>query len=177
MTSADAMEFLCYHRDRPGSTPLRAAMVEEHWSYMDRYDAALIARGPTFLEDGTLTGSLHVVDVPDAAAARAFAFDEPCYQAGAYRDVLVRRTRWSRHGDPGDARCLVLAFTPRPEPWTGRLPGLPADLLGSGPLLSDDGTRLLGVAALARDTGDLGPLDGFTAVEVHRWERGGRRSG
>jgi hypothetical protein len=31
------MEFFCYHRDRPGSTPLRGRMVEEHWAYMDRF--------------------------------------------------------------------------------------------------------------------------------------------
>lgn len=30
---------------------------------------------------------------PDPAAARTFAFDEPSYQAGTYRDVLRRRWR------------------------------------------------------------------------------------
>ena len=38
-------------------------------------------------------GSVHIVDLPDPAAARAFAFDEPNYQGGAYRDVMVRRWR------------------------------------------------------------------------------------
>jgi uncharacterized protein YciI len=166
------VEFLCYHRDREGSTPLRAAMVEEHWSYMDRFD--LIARGPTYLDDETLTGSVHVVDVPDATAARAFAFDEPCYQAGAYRDVLIRRTAWTRHRDPSGEGHLVIGFTPRPEPYAG-LPALRDDLIGSGPLLSDDGTMLLGVAALAPDPDDVLPRDRFVGVEVHRWEPGGRR--
>ncbi len=85
------MDFLCYHRDRAGSTELRSQMVEEHWSYMDQFDRAMTARGPTFTADGTLTGSVHIVDLPDATAARAFAFDEPGYQAGTYRDVLLRR--------------------------------------------------------------------------------------
>ena len=77
------MEFFCYHRDRVGSLPLREALTEEHWSYMDRFEKELIARGPAF--DGeTLLGSVHIVDLPDSAAARAFAFDEPCYQAGAF---------------------------------------------------------------------------------------------
>jgi hypothetical protein len=31
------------------------------------------------------TGSVHILDLPDPAAARAFAFNEPNYQAGAYR--------------------------------------------------------------------------------------------
>jgi uncharacterized protein YciI len=109
------MEFFCYHSDRPGSTPLRAAMVEEHWTYMDRFETAFIARGPTFAEDDTLSGSVHIVDLPDAAAARAFALDEPCWQAGAYRDVLLRRrqsplghTMWDVPLD-GDAAALPRA--------------------------------------------------------------------
>ncbi|WP_395695980.1 YciI family protein [Nocardioides sp.] len=168
------MEFLCYHRDRPGSTPLRAEMVEDHWSYMDRYGAALVARGPTFLDDGTLTGSLHVVDLADPAAARAFAFDEPCYQAGAYRDVLVRRTQWQRPTGTGTAGVLALGFAD-PTPYAA-LPAPRADLLGFGPLLSDDGTRLLGAAVLApSDAAARECLTGFPAVEVHRWEQGGRR--
>jgi uncharacterized protein len=61
---------------------------------MDRYAAEMIARGPTLASDGdTPTGSVHIVDLPDPAAPRAFAFDEPKYQAGVYRDVLLRRWR------------------------------------------------------------------------------------
>jgi hypothetical protein len=45
-------------------------------------------------DDGeTPTGSVHIVDLLDAAAARMFDFDEPNYRAGAYRDVQLRR--WS----------------------------------------------------------------------------------
>jgi len=50
----------------------------------------MIARGPTLASDGgTPTGSVHIVDLPHSAAARAFAFDEPGYQAGVYRDGLA----------------------------------------------------------------------------------------
>lgn len=54
------IEFFCYHRDRPGSAALREKLVEEHWSYMDRYAAQLIARGPT-LDGDTATGSVHII--------------------------------------------------------------------------------------------------------------------
>ncbi|MFD3375099.1 MULTISPECIES: YciI family protein [unclassified Streptomyces] len=117
------MEFFCYHRDRPGSLPLRERLGEEHWSYMDGYAAQLIARGPTFADDGeTPTGSVHIVGLPDPAAARAFAFDEPTYQAGAYRDVLLRRwrnllgrTMWEFPGGrTGGDRYLVLGLGPDP---------------------------------------------------------------
>ena len=48
------MEFLCYHRDRIGSMPLRIELVEQHWSYVDQFSDVMIARGPTFPADGTL---------------------------------------------------------------------------------------------------------------------------
>jgi uncharacterized protein YciI len=105
------MDSICYHRDRMGSTELRRQMVEEHWSYMDRFDRAMTARGPTFTDDGTLTGSVHIVDLPDANAARAFAVEEPGYQAGAYRDVLMRR--WATFsGEPcGTSREIAMVTT------------------------------------------------------------------
>jgi uncharacterized protein YciI len=87
------MEFFCYHRDRQGSMDLRRGMLERHWGYMDHFADRMVARGPTFADVGTLTGSVHIVDLPDVTAARAFAFDEPGYQAGVYRDVMLRRWR------------------------------------------------------------------------------------
>jgi len=64
------MEFFCYHQDRPDSVALRNELVEEHWSYMDRYATEMIARGPTLSGDGdTATGSVHILDLPDPAAA------------------------------------------------------------------------------------------------------------
>lgn len=113
------MEFFCYHRDRSGSVALRSELLEEHWSYMDRYAKEMIARGPTLASDGDMpTGSVHIVDLPDPAAARAFAFDEPGYQAGVYRDVLLRRwrnmlgrTMWDFPGGrTGGNRYLVLGL-------------------------------------------------------------------
>ena len=164
--------YFCYHRDRDGSTPLRDALVDEHWSYMDRFE--LVARGPTLLADDSPTGSVHVVDVADAAAARAFAFEEPCYQAGAYRDVLVRRTRWELPGGTATAGFLAIGFA-ESTPYAG-MPVPRADLVGFGPLLSDDGTLLVGAAVLApTESAAREALAGCTAVEVHRWERGGRR--
>ena len=94
MAETAGVEFFCYHRDRPGSMALREELLEEHWSCMDRYQAEMIARGPALAGDGgTAAGSVHILGLPGPAAARAFAFDEPGYQAGAYRDVLLRRWR------------------------------------------------------------------------------------
>ncbi|WP_344956570.1 YciI family protein [Actinomadura miaoliensis] len=181
------MEFFCYHRDRPGSMALRHELLEAHWAYMDRFDKEMIARGPTFGGDGdTLTGSVHIVDLPDPAAARAFAFDEPCYQAGAYRDVLLRRwrnmlgrTMWDFPGGrTGGDRYLVLGLGSGEAADLAVPPG--DDLIAYGPLLSDDGTAWLGTAALVRAPDPetaravLTP-DRYADIEIHAWEFGGRR--
>ena len=180
------MEFFCFHRDRPGSAALRDELLEEHWSYMDGYARELIARGPTFTDDDTPTGSVHIVDLPDPAAARAFAFDEPNYQAGVYRDVLLRRWRnmlgrsmWEFPGGRnGGSRYLVLGL----GAGTAGDP-VPADreaLIAYGPLLSDDGAAWLGTAALVRTPNPAAARAVLTPgryaeIEVHNWEFGGRR--
>ncbi|MEU0055964.1 YciI family protein [Streptomyces sp. NPDC006334] len=183
------MEFLCYHRDRPGSLPLRDELLEAHWSYMDRYAKEMIARGPTLADDGdTPTGSVHIVDLPDAAAARAFAFDEPNYQAGVYRDVLLRRwrnllgrTMWDFPGGrSGGDRFLVLGLGAG-DAVDLAVPVGQDELIAYGPLLSDDGAAWLGTAALVRapDPGTARAVltpDRYADVEVHHWQFGGRPS-
>ncbi|MGR4849628.1 YciI family protein [Streptomyces sp. LARHCF252] len=184
------MEFFCYHRDRTGSLPLRRELGEAHWAYMDQYEAELIARGPTFAADGeTPTGSVHIVDLPDSAAARAFAFDEPNYQAGAYRDVLLRRwrnllgrTMWEFPGGrTGGNRYLVIGLGPGPATDLELPPAAARDeLIAYGPLLSDDGAVWVGTAALVRASdGEAarGVLsqERYADIEVHAWEFGGRR--
>ncbi|WP_326697643.1 YciI family protein [Streptomyces sp. NBC_01754] len=183
------MEFLCYHRDRPDSLPLRDELTEEHWSYMDRYAKEMIARGPTLADDGdTPTGSVHILDLPDPAAARAFAFDEPNYQAGAYRDVLLRRwrntlgrTMWDFPGGrSGGNRYLVLGLGSGQAADLDVPPGRDG-LIAYGPLLSDDGGTWLGTAALVRSPDPAAARGVLTAgryadVEVHNWQFGGRPS-
>jgi uncharacterized protein YciI len=189
MVQTAGVEFFCYHRDRPDSMTLRAKLREQHWSYMDQYQAELIARGPTLTDDGEgATGSVHILDLPDPAAARAFAFDEPGYQAGVYRDVMLRRwrnllgrTMWDFPGGrEGGHRYLVLGLGTG-EPADLDVPAEPDELIAYGPLLSDDGTAWLGTAALvrapdaARARAVLTP-DRYADVEVHPWQFGGRPS-
>ncbi|WP_371552037.1 YciI family protein [Streptomyces sp. NBC_00554] len=181
------MEFFCYHRDRPDSGKLRDELLEDHWSYMDGYAAEMIARGPTLTDDGeTATGSVHILDLPDPATARAFAFDEPNYQAGAYRDVLLRRwrnllgrTMWDFPGGrTGGNRYLVLGLGSG-EAVDLVVPRDRDELIAYGPLLSDDGATWLGTAVLLRapdpDTARaVLTQDEYADVEVHNWYFGGR---
>ena len=181
------MEFFCYHRDRSGSGNLRDELYEEHLSYMDGFATQMIARGPTLTADGeTATGSVHVLDLPDPVAARAFAFEEPGYQAGVYRDVLLRRwrnelgrTMWDFPGGrEGGHRYLVLGLGSG-EGADLAPPPARDELVAYGPLLSDDGTRWLGTAALLRAPDpdaarSVLTTGAYAEVEVHPWQFGGR---
>jgi hypothetical protein len=48
---------------------------------MDRFADVMIARGATLTPDRTIhTGSMRILDLPDAGAAWAFAFEEPYHR-------------------------------------------------------------------------------------------------
>ncbi|MGJ5755939.1 hypothetical protein FB563_7787 [Streptomyces puniciscabiei] len=182
------MEFFCYHRDRRDSLARRMELLEAHWSYMDRFGEEMIARGPTLTADGEVpTGSVHIVDLPDPAAARAFAFDEPGYQAGVYRDVLLRRwrnmlgrTMWDFPGGrTGGRRYLVLGLG-QGQAADLAVPPDRNELIAYGPLLSDDATTWLGTAALVRAPDPdaaraVLTVDRYADIEVHDWRFGGRQ--
>ena len=155
---------------------------------MDRFASNMIARGPTFnREEEYATGSIHIVDLSGPAEARSFAFDEPNYQAGVYRDVLLRRwrnalgrTMWDFPGGAsGGYRFLVLGLGGG-EAVDVDPPADRQDLIAYGPLLSDDGGAWLGTAALVEaaypgEARDVLTKDGYADIEVHAWEFGGRR--
>jgi uncharacterized protein YciI len=148
------VEYFFYCRDQPGSETLRTELAEAHWSFMDRYADAMIARGPTLTADRTAaTGSMHMVDLPDAEAVRVFAFEEPYYRAGVYGDVLVRRwrnalarTMWQFKGDAVNNRRYLIIGHGKP---------------GMGPnrdaLLEQRQQQVLGADAVVTEAGGLQP--------------------
>jgi len=200
------VEYFFYCRDNPGVGALRMQILEAHWSFMDGYAAGMIARGPTLAEDGdTPTGSMHMVDLPDAEAARVFAYEEPNYKAGVYADVMVRRwrnalgrTMWAFTGDPeNNGRFLVIGHG-RPGMGAARdglleshrafmaEPGYRDRLIACGPLLSDDGAQWIG-SALTIELPSRAHVETMLAedpyaraglyerVEIHPWRFGGRQ--
>jgi uncharacterized protein YciI len=202
------VEYFFYCRGRPGTEALLEKLAEAHWSFMDRYAAAMIARGPTLTPDRTAwTGSMHMVDLPDAEAARVFAFQEPFYRAGVYGEVLVRRwrnllgrTMWQFPAELGDERRFLVLGHGKPSVdatrqalgaaqrrWFG-VPGHRDRVILRGPLLSDDGAGWMGSALLVqlRDRAAVeAMLAGapyvqaglYESVEIHDWQFGGRHQG
>ncbi len=200
------MDYFFYCRDKPGTGALRKQLVETHWSFMDGYASRMSARGPTVQEDGvTQTGSTHIVDLPDADAARVFACEEPYYKAGVFAEVIVRRwenelgrTMWDFKGQPEQNRRFLIIAHGRPgmDAERDRLAearrcyyaeaGYRDRLIASGPLLSEDGRHWLGSAIMVElpDRAAAEALlkdDPFTQaglyekVEMHYWRFGGRR--
>jgi uncharacterized protein YciI len=173
------------------------ALNEEHWSYMDGFAAGMTARGPTLAADrATWTGSLHIVDLPDAEAAREFAEREPYNRAGLFEQHVIRRfenrlgrTMWAFGDGPVEARFVVLVHLRDEAGDHGPLPdfaALPRErLILHGDLLTPGEERPAGVVlalqAPSREAVDAlvrrghPELDERFDVEILDWEFGGRR--
>jgi uncharacterized protein YciI len=195
------MDFLVYSRavSGAGERGIDPALNEEHWSYMDRFANGMIARGPTLATDReTWTGSLHILDLPSAEAARQFVELEPYNRAGLFEQHLIRRfdnllgrTMWDVSEASDHPRFLVIAQAPpTPGEHTAAVPlgiSLPARerLIIHGDLLTEDDAWRVGVVlaiqARTRPTvdallsGGQALLDGRGEVQILDWELGGRR--
>jgi uncharacterized protein len=182
------VDFFVYSRAAPGAAGVEhdAALDEEHWSYMDAFADGMTARGPTLARDRTTwTGSLHIVDLPSAEAAREFVEREPYNRAGLFEEHVIRRfdnrlgrTMWQFAGAPEDRRFLVIGHGAVPLPDGTAL--AQERLIVHGDLLSADETRPVGMAlalqAPAREAvAALLRVDDRSGVEIHDWEFGGRR--
>lgn len=200
------MEYFFYCRDNHGSDRLRQELAEQHWSFMDGYAEKMVARGPTLAKDGvTATGSMHIVDLPDVEAVRAFAFEEPNYKAGVYAEVMVRRwtnllggTMWELAVDTRDADRFLLighgafgieasseGLAAAHQDFTAKHP-YGDRMVVCGPLLSDDGSAWVGnVIAIERATRSaveamvendpFAQAGLYDQVEIHNWRFGGRQ--
>jgi hypothetical protein len=200
------MQFFCYCRDRAGAAATRRALLPDHWAFMRQYKDVLIARGPTMSADGaTMTGSMHMVELPDADAARVFAYDEPLAKGGVFEDIFVRRydnvlgrTMWQFAGDPKNPRFLFIGQARSGAQEQGRdLPDAQRAYLGRperaaqvilfGPLLGADGRTWEGTAMLletpdpaaarALAQGDPAAVAGLYArADLYPWRFGGEEN-
>lgn len=195
------MLFYVQTDDKPGVLAGLEARAEEHWSYMDGFADRLVLRGPTLSPDGEEhTGSLHVVEVDDRAAAERFADEEPYWRAGYYEPPTIARAVVLVDRKDGVPKSLVTAH------WT---PAQLAESDGSDSLVSavsrvsagdlastddrvsflavlvdDAGARSIGLAAAVEALPDEAAkivrpladrlLGGAAELTARRWQRGGR---
>jgi len=177
------IDFFIYSRAAPSAVEVEhdRALDEEHWSYMDGFADGMIARGPTLATDrATWTGSMHIVDLPSAEAAREFVEREPYNRAGLFERHMIRRfenllgrTMWEFNGAPDEPRFLVIARAPRDF-----VPLARERLIVHGELLTPDEARPVGVV-LALQAPTREAVEALLAqtfdVEILDWEFGGRR--
>jgi uncharacterized protein len=79
--------------DRPGGLELRKANRAAHLDYI-RATGVVAQAGPFLDAEGAMVGSLVILDVPDRAAAEAWAAGDPYAVAGLFAKVEIRA--WNR---------------------------------------------------------------------------------
>lgn len=200
------MHYFVFCRDNPGVGALRKQTEQAHWAFMDGYAAGFVARGPTLTDDGSAqTGSMHIVDLPDAAAVQRFAYEEPRHRAGLYSEVIISRwrnesgrTMWE-YTTPLDGEQRFLVIAQGASGIAGEAGSLlearrahfarhraEARVIVTGSLLGDDGSTWAGTVLMIQMP-DRAAFDAlwrddplvragaYRSVEVHRWMFGGRR--
>lgn len=83
------MLFALFCTDKPGAEPVRLANRDDHVAYLKQ--SPVVFAGPTLDESGAhMTGSLVVLDLPDRAAADAWAANDPYAKADLFERVEIR---------------------------------------------------------------------------------------
>lgn len=75
--------------DKPGHLPLRMATREAHLAHVAA-TGCVVQAGPFLNEAGEMTGSLIILDLPDRAAAEAWAEADPYARAGLFQSVQLQ---------------------------------------------------------------------------------------
>ena len=75
--------------DKDGALDVRMDNRPAHLAYLDSTGVVKQA-GPFLDEAGNPCGSLIVLEVPDMAAAQAWADNDPYAKAGLFRDVQIK---------------------------------------------------------------------------------------
>lgn len=86
------MLFMVFYEDKPGMADKRSDLRPKHVEYMERFKDAIVAGGPTLLDDGkTMDGSLFIVDMPDKESVMELVKNEPYSYAGILQRVTIKK--------------------------------------------------------------------------------------
>ncbi len=86
------MLFVLIARDKPGALETRKANRDAHLAYLK--ETGCVQQAGPIMEDGAMAGSVLVLDLPDRAAAEAWAADDPYAKAGLFASVEIME--WNR---------------------------------------------------------------------------------
>ncbi len=75
--------------DKPGALDVRKANRDAHLAYLKETGCVTLG-GPFKDAKGDMCGSMLVLDLPDMAAAEAWAADDPYAKAGLFESVTLR---------------------------------------------------------------------------------------
>jgi uncharacterized protein YciI len=95
------MLFVITAIDKPGSLALRTATRESHFAYAQATGAVRLA-GPFLDAKGDMAGSLLIIDLPDLAAAKAWAANDPYAKVGLFAESAVRAWKPTFNGCGAD---------------------------------------------------------------------------
>ncbi|QTN37128.1 YciI family protein [Cognatishimia activa] len=87
------MRFALIAKDKPGALEVRKANRDAHVAYLKSSDAVEMA-GPFLDDNGEMCGSLIILDLPDMAAAEAWAAQDPYKAADLFQSVEI--TAWNK---------------------------------------------------------------------------------
>ena len=82
------MRFALIAKDKPGALEVRKANRDAHVAYLKSSDAVEMA-GPFLDDNGEMCGSLIILDLPDMAAAEAWAAQDPYKAADLFQSVEI----------------------------------------------------------------------------------------
>jgi uncharacterized protein YciI len=103
-----SMLYMCYGIDGPDGAARRDEARAEHFEYLKQHEDKLVIGGATLADESDQRlGSVLIINVPNRAAAEAFADNEPLRKAGVFKEytlVRMRRGQWYPQNAPKTAQ-------------------------------------------------------------------------
>lgn len=193
-------EFYVRSLYKPGAAEKRGEAMAPHLAHMGAHREQLRFAGPLLADDGSAPlGTMSIINVPDRAAAEAFAAGDGFAKAGMLEPPEITRfisskrlTQLDREPDP-DLQMFVCECIDGPDAAALRKQSAAAHhtyqgsiidkYVAHGPLRSDDGATLIGSlfilevadrAAAEKLVGDepMTVTGVFSEINIYRWRYG-----
>ena len=123
---AEPLHFLVLGTDAPGQRELRERLRPAHRAWLREHPGhavAVVHGGPTLDAQGTMNGTLLIVDAGSEAEVRAFVAADPYVINGLFAQLTVRRWAWTLgRGTPDPGKTTRRAPTARARSAPGDRP-------------------------------------------------------